>query len=180
MPSLVTTLQFLKLVVFDVDGVLTDGGLLYDGLGESIKKFNVKDGVAIKLLPKWGVQVAFITAKASAPLQHRMSDLEAAHFYSVCHDKTTAFDDIIATLQLEPEQAAYVGDDVIDLPVMLKVGVALCPSDAHVLLQRYCHLVLNKRGGQGVAREMADLVLASRMLLENAYEVTQTPEFEKK
>ncbi|MBD5772364.1 KdsC family phosphatase [Marinomonas colpomeniae] len=177
--SLMSTLQSLKLVVFDVDGVLTDGRLLYTEQGESIKCFNVKDGVAMKLLPKWGIQIAVITAKDSAPLRLRMKDLNVEHFYPGCHNKAEAFDDLISRLGVEPNEAAYVGDDVIDLQVMPKVGVALCPADAHILLQRHCPIVLNKSAGEGVAREVADMVLASRMSLEEAYELAQKPEFEK-
>ena len=177
---LMKKLPFLKLVVFDVDGVLTDGGLYYGADGELIKRFNVKDGVALKLLPKWGVNVAVITAKDSAPLRKRMSDLGVKHVYYGCHDKAAAFDELMALLSLEPEQVAYVGDDVIDLQVMPKVGISICPQDAHVLLQRHCHIKLKHGAGQAVAREVADLVLASRMKLETAYELASRPEFEKK
>ncbi|MBJ7536894.1 KdsC family phosphatase [Marinomonas transparens] len=178
-PVLITKLQSLKLVVFDVDGVLTDGGLFYGDQGEAMKRFNVKDGVAMKLLPKWGIQVAVITAKDSVPLRQRMSDLNVEHFYPGCHNKAAAFDELVARLSVESEEAAYIGDDVIDLQVMPKVGVAMCPADAHVLVQRYCPLVLNKAAGEGVAREVADIILSTRMSLEAAYEFAQKPEFEK-
>jgi 3-deoxy-D-manno-octulosonate 8-phosphate phosphatase (KDO 8-P phosphatase) len=177
--ALIATLQSLKLVVFDVDGVLTDGRLLYTEEGETIKRFNVKDGVAMKLLPKWGVQVAVITAKDSAPLRQRMKELKIEHFFPGCHNKAEAFDELVVRLGINPDKAVYVGDDVIDLQVMPKVGAAMCPSDAHVLVQRHCSVVLNKAGGEGVAREVADIVLASRMPLEEAYELAQKPEFEK-
>lgn len=177
--GLLAKLQALKLVVFDVDGVLTDGRLLYTEQGETIKRFNVKDGVAMKLLPKWGVQVAVITAKDSAPLRQRMKELKVEHFYPGCHNKVEAFDELVERLGITPDQAAYVGDDVIDLQVMPKVGVALCPADAHILLQRHCPIILSKAAGEGVAREVADMVLASRMSLEHAYELAQKPEFEK-
>lgn len=177
---LMKKLPFLKLVIFDVDGVLTDGGMYYDGEGEAIKRFNVKDGVALKLLPKWGINVAVITAKDSAPLRKRMSDLEIKHVYYGCHNKAAAFDELMEKLKLEPEQVAYVGDDVIDLQVMPKVGVSVCPSDAHTLLLRHCDITLKRGAGQGVAREVADLVLSTRMKLETAYELASRPEFEKK
>ncbi|BFM50940.1 HAD-IIIA family hydrolase [Marinomonas sp. THO17] len=176
---LLAKLQALKLVVFDVDGVLTDGGLLYSESGESIKRFNVKDGVAMKLLPKWGVKVAVITAKDSPALRKRMQDLNIEHFYPGCHNKAAAFAELIQQLDIAAAQVAYVGDDVIDLQVMPQVGMALCPADAHTLLLRHCPLVLKKSAGQGVAREVADLILASRMSLEAAYELAQQPEFER-
>ncbi|WP_417537423.1 KdsC family phosphatase [Marinomonas sp.] len=177
--ALLVKLQALKLVVFDVDGVLTDGRLLYTEHGETIKRFNVKDGVAMKLLPKWGIQVAVITAKDSAPLRQRMKELKVEHFYPGCHNKAEAFDELIERLDIAPDETAYVGDDVIDLQVMPKVGLALCPSDAHILVQRHCLITLKKTAGEGVAREVADMVLASRMTLESAYELAQKPEFEK-
>lgn len=177
--SLVTKLQRLRLVVFDVDGVLTDGRLLYGEYGEVLKSFNVKDGVAMKLLPRWGVQVAVITAKDSAPLRKRMSDLKVAHFYPGSHDKRAAFEDLVAQLGVKADEAAYIGDDVIDLQVMPEVGVSFCPSDAHVTLRRYCQIILKSGAGDGVAREVADLILSTRMPLESAYELAQKPEFEK-
>lgn len=178
-PALLQHLQNLKLVVFDVDGVLTDGGLLYTEQGETIKRFNVKDGVAMKLLPKWGVTVAVITAKDSPALRQRMTDLNVEHFYPGCHNKAEAFAELTARLQVSASQVAYVGDDVIDLQVMPSVGLAMCPADAHTLLLRHCPLILSKSAGQGVAREVADLILASRMPLEEAYELAKQPEFER-
>ncbi|MCB5160931.1 KdsC family phosphatase [Marinomonas algarum] len=178
-PEWLDALKVLKLVVFDVDGVLTDGRLLYTEQGETIKRFNVKDGVAMKLLPRWGVSVAVITAKDSAPLRQRMKDLKVEHFYPGCHNKAAAFAELVARLGIDPSQAAYVGDDVIDLQVMPLVGVALCPADAHVLVKRHCSIVLSKAAGEGVAREVADMILATRMSLESAYELAQQPEFEK-
>ena len=177
---LMKKLPYLKLIIFDVDGVLTDGGLYYDGDGEMLKRFNVKDGVALKLLPKWGVEVAVITAKDSAPLRKRMADLSVSHCYYGCHDKAAAFDELMQTLALEPEQVAYIGDDVIDLQVMPKVGISMCPRDAHTLLLRHCDITLKCGAGQGVAREVADLVLATRMDLESAYELAKRPAFEQK
>lgn len=173
-------LQDLELVVFDVDGVLTDGGLLYGEQGETLKRFNVKDGVALKLLPKWGVEVAIITAKDSAPLRKRMTDLSVKHFYPGCHNKKEAFLDLLKRLNITAGKAAYIGDDVIDLQVMPIVSLALCPNDAHVLVKRHCDMTLHCKAGEGVAREVCDLLLSSRMPLENAYEIAQKPAFESK
>jgi len=153
--------------------------LIYSAQGEEQKCFNVKDGVALKLLPKWGVEVAIITAKDSAPLRQRMQDLGVQHFYPGCHNKKAAFIELLQTLSIDPIDAAYVGDDVIDLQVMPLVGLSLCPSDAHTLVRRHCQQTLLSQGGKGVAREVCDLVLASRMTLEVAYEIASKPEFEK-
>lgn len=177
--ALLATLSTLKLVVFDVDGVLTDGGLFYGADGEMIKRFSVKDGVAMKLLPKWGVSVAVISAKDSQPLRQRMQDLGVQHAYFGVHDKAAVFQTLLAQLKIPAESTAYVGDDVIDLQVMPFVGVAMCPADAHALVKRHCQLTLLKAGGQGVAREVADLILATRMTLESAYQLAIQPSFEK-
>ena len=177
--TLLEKLRALKLVIFDVDGVLTDGRLLYTEHGETVKRFNVKDGVAMKLLPKWGITVAVITAKDSAPLRERMKDLKVDHFYPGCHNKLAAYEELIASLKLNPEDVAYIGDDVIDLQVMPHVAIAMCPADAHTLLLRHCPITLKSAAGAGVAREVADLILSTRMPLEDAYEIAQKPEFEK-
>jgi len=177
--ALIKKLQDLKLVVFDVDGVLTDGKLIYTDQGELTKQFDVKDGVALKLLPKWGIHVAVITAKDSPGLRKRMSDLDVNHVYFGCHDKLAAFDDLTRILSLPPLHVAYVGDDVIDLQVIPKVGISLCPRNAHILLLRHCDIKLKQKAGQGVAREVADLVLSSRMTLEHAYEFAVQTEFEE-
>ncbi|ADZ92590.1 KdsC family phosphatase [Marinomonas mediterranea] len=179
-PSFIERLQVLSLVIFDVDGVLTDGSLFYSGSGEEVKCFNVKDGVAMKLLPKWGVDVGVITAKDSAPLRKRMEDLGVKHFYPGCHDKAAAFKDLQSKLNIKSNNIAYVGDDVVDLQVMPLVGVSICPSDAHLVVARYCDVRLNVGGGKGAAREVADLVLASKMPLEKAYDLAMQPEFESK
>lgn len=176
--TLLQKLQAIELVIFDVDGVLTDGRLFYSEQGEALKCFNVKDGVALKLLPKLGVEIAIITAKDSPPLRRRMSDLGVTHFYPGCHDKKVAFNEIIETLSLDKSKVAYVGDDVIDLQVMSMVGLSLCPNDAHLLVKRHCQQTLLTAGGYGVAREVCDLLLASRMPLEETYELAAKPEFE--
>lgn len=177
--NLLQVLQSLKLVIFDIDGVLTDGRLFYGKDGEQIKCFNVKDGVALKLLPKWGVEVAVITAKQSLPLQRRMQDLGVQHFYPGCHDKASAFENLVEKIGVLKDQVAYVGDDVIDLQVMPHTGLSICPSDAHILVRRHCDVILSNAGGMGVAREVADLILASRMALEAAYQLATKPQFEK-
>lgn len=176
--ALVNKLKSLELVVFDVDGVLTDGGLLYGEQGEQLKRFNVKDGVALKLLPKWGVEVAVITAKDSPALRKRMSDLAVKHFYPGCHNKKDAFMDLLARLTIDAENTAYIGDDVIDLQVMPHVALAMCPADAHILVKRHSHQTLMAKAGEGVAREVCDLIMAARMPLETAYAVAQKPAFE--
>ncbi len=170
----------IKLLVLDVDGVLTDGTLVYSQDGEQVKHFNVKDGVGIKLLQAFDVAVAIISAKDSLPLKRRIADLSIKHAYTGCKDKLLALQELTANLGIEFDEVAYCGDDVIDLKVMQKVGLSLAPSDAYSMVQEYAHVVTKASGGRGVAREVADLILASRMDLKQAYIKAMLPEFEDK
>jgi len=171
--------QEVMLVVFDVDGVLTDGTLSYSASGEEVKHFNVKDGVGIKLLQTYGVEVAIISAKSSAPLAKRAQDLGVKHFFPGTKDKLPVLNALLAQLNLLPAQAAYVGDDVIDLKVMQRVGLSVSPADGYQMVRRYADVITEAAGGKGVAREVADLVLSSKMDLEDAYVKAMLPEFEE-
>ncbi|MCU7800909.1 MAG: HAD-IIIA family hydrolase [gamma proteobacterium symbiont of Lucinoma myriamae] len=161
--------QKIKLLIFDVDGVLTDGMLNYGPEGELFKQFNVKDGVGIKLLEQQGVNVAVITAKDSKPLSQRMNDLSVQYFYPACNDKIIAFNELLGILSLKKEQVAYVGDDVIDLAVMEQVGLAIAVQDAHDFVKKTADYITIAKGGQGVAREVADLILAAQFDLDKLY-----------
>ena len=159
----------IKLVIFDVDGVLTDGMLNYGPEGELFKQFNVKDGVGIKLLQQQGIKVAVITAKDSKPLAQRMSDLSVEYFYPGCNDKIKAFTELLDVFSLDKEQVAYVGDDVIDLLVMEQVGLAIAVADAHDFVKKSADYISSLKGGQGVAREVADLILDAQFDLDRLY-----------
>ncbi|MGR6873841.1 KdsC family phosphatase [Pseudomonas sp. HK3] len=170
----------ISLMIFDVDGVLTDGTLVYGTNGEEVKHFNVKDGVGIKLLQTYGVHVAIISAKDSAPLRKRISDLGIEHAYLACKDKLEALNVLTSKFNIDNEQVAYCGDDVIDLKVMKIIGLAMAPSDAYGMVKEHSDYVTNAMGGKGVAREVADVLLSSRMDLEAAYVKAMLPEFENK
>ena len=165
-----TKAQKIKLVIFDVDGVLTDGMLNYGPDGELFKQFNVKDGVGIKLLQQQGITVAVITAKDSRPLSQRMSDLSVEYFYPGCNDKMQAFSELQRILSVDCDQMAYVGDDVIDLPVMEQAGLAIAVQDAHDYVKQRADYITSLKGGQGVAREVADLILDAQFDLDKLYE----------
>lgn len=170
----------IKLVVFDVDGVLTDGTLSYSARGEEVKHFNVKDGVGIKLLNTYNITTAVISAKDSAPLHKRINDLGIPHFYPGCSDKWTRLSELMSALSVQPEQVCYVGDDVIDLKVMKRIGLSITPADGFWLVKQHSDLITDAAGGKGVAREVADIVLGSRMPLDEAYIKAMLPEFENK
>jgi 3-deoxy-D-manno-octulosonate 8-phosphate phosphatase (KDO 8-P phosphatase) len=168
----------IQLVVFDVDGVLTDGNLVYSSDGEQVKHFNVKDGVGIKLLGEFDVIPAIISAKSSAPLTRRAQDLGIQYFFPGTKDKWACLSELLAELNVEPSQVCYVGDDVIDLKVMMRVGLAIAPKDAFWLVKENADIVTDAMGGKGVAREVADIILGSRMDLKDAYIKAMLPEFE--
>tara|TARA_R110000868_G_scaffold22452_5_gene92276 strand:- start:9732 stop:10298 length:567 start_codon:yes stop_codon:yes gene_type:complete len=168
----------VKLVVFDVDGVLTNGTLTYSADGELVKHFNVKDGVGIKLLDSFGIATAIISAKSSDALARRARDLGIRHFYPGSKDKWPCLEAVMQPLGITPDEVCYVGDDVIDLKVMTRVGFAVAPADAFWMVQERAEYVTQAAGGCGVAREVADLVLGSRMPLEDAYIKAMLPEFE--
>jgi len=161
--------QKIKLLILDVDGVLTDGMLNYGPQGELFKQFNVKDGVGIKLLQQQGISVAVITAKDSQPLRQRMTDLSIQHFYPGCDNKINAFNELLALLSLDKNQVAYVGDDVIDCQVMAQVGLAIAVQDAHDFVKQTADYITSAYGGQGVAREVADLLLDAQFDLTELY-----------
>jgi len=172
--------QAVRLMIFDVDGVLTDGTLVYGTNGEEVKHFNVKDGVGLKLLQTYGIEVAIISAKDSKPLSKRISDLGIKHAYTGCKDKLAALAELMSKLDVNFDEVAYCGDDVIDLKVMQKAGLAIAPADAYSMVKEYAHYVTQAAGGKGVAREVADVLLSSRMDLKEAYIKAMLPEFEEK
>ncbi len=168
----------LKLFIFDVDGVLTDGSLYYGPEGEQVKCFNVKDGVAFKLWPELGAQVAVISAKQSPMLVKRLTDLRVVHQALGCADKVSAADLIRQQLGLQWQQVAFVGDDCIDLPLLRLVGASVCPSDAHEYVRSQVDMVMPVAGGKGVARLLLDLWLKALGKYPQAYERATQASFE--
>jgi 3-deoxy-D-manno-octulosonate 8-phosphate phosphatase (KDO 8-P phosphatase) len=161
----------IRLVLFDVDGVLTDGSLLFDSNGEALKKFNVRDGLAIALLRAHGIRSGVLSGKASGPLDHRIRQLGFDVAVTGSLAKSDAFEAIGREEGLENSAIAYVGDDVVDLPLAGRAGRFYAPSDAHPLVLRRADHILVARGGHGAGREVAEHVLASGGLsLEQAYE----------
>ena len=170
----------VKLVVFDVDGVLTDGRLYYGPEGESLKCFHVRDGVGIKMLQNHGIPVAVISAKDSPALAARMKDLGVRFFRPGSKEKLGDLSLIMGELGITLKQVAYVGDDMVDVPVMEKAGVAIAPADAYPLAKKKAHWVTDSKGGEGVAREVADTILGARFDLPSIYVSATKPEFEGK
>ncbi|MEN8128749.1 MAG: 3-deoxy-manno-octulosonate-8-phosphatase KdsC [Pseudomonadota bacterium] len=149
----------IKLVIFDVDGVLTDGGIHIGDDGQEYKTFNSKDGHGMKMLQGIGVKIAIITGRVSKVVEHRMTDLGIEHVYQGQRNKLPAFEALLEQLAIPAEQSAYVGDDVVDLPVMTRVGLAICVQDAHPLVKRHAHWITASAGGSGAAREVCEMIM---------------------
>lgn len=152
----------IKLIIFDVDGVLTDGGLYFSDEGIELKRFNSLDGLGIKLLKQSGVEPAVISARNTPNVSHRMENLGIKHFYQGQSNKQIAYQELLDQLSLSPEHVAYVGDDVIDLPVMRTVGFPIAVANAHELVKDNACLITEKRGGHGAVREVCDFILKAQ------------------
>lgn len=152
----------VRLMIFDVDGVLTDGGLRYGVQGEILKTFHVLDGHGIKLLQQFNVKVAIISARESAIVVKRAADLGIGMLHQGVHDKRAAFEQLLTELNLVAEQCGYMGDDLIDLPVMTRVGFCASVPNAHPEVRSRAHWVSDSPGGNGAAREVCDFILRAQ------------------
>ncbi|MCK5896653.1 MAG: 3-deoxy-manno-octulosonate-8-phosphatase KdsC [Cocleimonas sp.] len=160
--------KHIKLIIFDIDGVLTDGSLFYDNKGEEYKAFNAKDGHGLRLLEQAGIGVAIITGRQSELVNHRATNLNLSPtmIYQGYSDKRLAFNHLLTKTGLSAEQIAYVGDDIIDLPVMTKVGLPIAVQDAHWFVLKQADWVSQQRGGHGAVREICEMLLESQGKLD--------------
>jgi 3-deoxy-D-manno-octulosonate 8-phosphate phosphatase (KDO 8-P phosphatase) len=160
-PALLLKAQGIQVVFFDVDGVLTDGGLLFSESGETLKRFNTLDGHGLKLLQKAGITPAVITGRDSKPLRKRLDALGITHAHFGTEDKRPAAEQTLAALGLDWSQAAAMGDDWPDLPMMRRAAFACAPANAHVEVLAAAHHVTTRQGGFGAVRELCDLLLVA-------------------
>ncbi|HTR08460.1 MAG TPA: 3-deoxy-D-manno-octulosonate 8-phosphate phosphatase [Paraburkholderia sp.] len=156
----------VRLMIFDVDGVLTDGSLMFTGAGDTMKSFNSQDGHGAKLLREAGIDTAIITGRRSEIVAVRAKELKITHLWQGVEDKRVAFAELLAQTGVAPEECGYMGDDWPDLGVMLQCGFAAAPADAHADVLSRAHWVSDKRGGHGAVREVTDLILRA----QNRYE----------
>jgi len=156
----------IKLLILDVDGVLTDGRIILDNEGNELKAFHVRDGHGIKMLAKAGIQVAIITGRYSKVVERRAKELGITEVYQRCHIKTVAFEHIIGKYGLTEKEVAYMGDDIVDIPVFKMVGLPIAVSDAEDEARKYAVLVTRNRGGRGAVREICDFLLKAKGLWE--------------
>lgn len=158
----------IKVMIFDVDGVLTDGSLTYGPDGEVTKTFNVLDGLGIQMLNKSGVQTAIISARLSPIVVRRAADLGISHVYQGNHDKRIGFAKLLEATGFTADQCGYIGDDVIDLPLFARVGFAVAVPSGHPDVQHRVHYVTRNGGGRGAVREICDLVMRAQGTYDQA------------
>jgi 3-deoxy-D-manno-octulosonate 8-phosphate phosphatase (KDO 8-P phosphatase) len=166
--SVISRAARLKLMIFDVDGVLTDGSLHFGPDGEVIKTFNVLDGHGIKMLQYSGVATAIISARQSAIVLRRAADLGIRHVQQGVHDKRTGFEQLLAQTGLQAADCGFIGDDVIDLPILSRVGFSASVPNGHPEVRDRVHYVTLASGGRGAAREICDLILRAQGNYETA------------
>lgn len=152
----------IKLLILDIDGVLTDGGIYFDDTGKELKKFNSLDGHGIKMLLSSGIEVGVITARSTSSVSYRLKDLGIKHYYHGISDKSITLSELTDKLSIELSQVCYVGDDVIDLTVMTKVALPIAVANAHSFVKEHSILVSKKCGGSGAVREVCDFLLKSQ------------------
>ncbi len=165
-PTILEAAKKIKLIAFDVDGVLTDGKISYSSSGEEIKSFNVRDGHAIKMAARAGLTVAVITGRESPIVQRRCQELGIELLYQGIKDKQLSLGDIMERTGFAASEITFMGDDIVDLPVMMLVGLGCSPSDAAEEVRERSDLVTRAPGGNGAARELVLIILQAQGLLD--------------
>ena len=152
----------IRMLVLDVDGVLTDGKLYFDHDGNEMKAFNSRDGLGMKALQRCGIEVAVISGRKSKVVARRMAQLDIQHVYEGRDDKLNAFLHLLEVTGLDAEQICFAGDDWIDLPVLRRVGLAVSVADAEDLVKQQVHWITKRNGGDGAVREICNLILIAQ------------------
>ncbi|UCF32113.1 MAG: HAD hydrolase family protein [bacterium] len=160
----------IQLIAFDVDGVLTDGKIHYTSQGHEIKSFHVRDGHAMKLAQRAGLQVALITGRRSDMVAVRAEELGISHVYQGVKEKVVALGELLATTGLEPDQICYLGDDVVDIPLIRRVGLGCAVADAPEEVRQAADLITDASGGMGAGREVIVLILKAKGLWDGVME----------
>ena len=152
----------VKLFIIDIDGVMTDGRIIYSIYGDELKFFDVQDGFGITLLSRAGIKSVIITAKKSRIVRMRARDLKVAKVYQGFHDKLAAFNKLLKRFKVRPEEVCFVGDDLVDIPVLKRAGFAVAVPNAIEEVKNHAHYITTKIGGRGAVREACDLILKSQ------------------
>lgn len=152
----------IKLLILDVDGVLTDGKIILDSTGTETKAFNIHDGHGIRLLHDAGIKVAIITGRQSKVVEIRAGELGITDVYQNARDKKAVYKELLQKCNLKDEDAAFVGDDLIDVPILKSVGLAVAVSNGVDEAKKYAHMITKKAGGEGAVREVIDFIIKAQ------------------
>jgi 3-deoxy-D-manno-octulosonate 8-phosphate phosphatase (KDO 8-P phosphatase) len=166
--EIVTKIHLIKLAIFDVDGVLTDGSLIYGADGEEQKVFNTLDGHGIKMLQASGVEICIISGRQTLALARRSRDLGITHLHQAVADKGRKYAEVLAQLKLDQSAVASIGDDVVDLPILAHCGFAACVPAAPTFVRERVHYVTKAHGGHGAAREFCEVIMRAQGTLDAA------------
>lgn len=167
-PEIQARAAAVKLLIMDVDGVLTDGRIFIRDNGEEIKSFHTLDGHGLKMLQATGVQTAIITGRDAPSVGVRVRQLGIGHYYKGIHDKRAAYAQLLAEAGVEEHECAFIGDDVVDLPVMVRCGLPVAVPEAHRFTLQHAAYVTQKSAGNGAVRELCDLIMQAQGTLEAA------------
>ena len=160
--KLIEIAKNIKLVIFDVDGVLTDGGIIIDNKGNELKSFHVRDGHGIKMLIRSGINVALITGRSSKVVEKRARELGITDVFQRSFDKRKAYEQLAEKYSLHDSEVAYIGDDVVDIPLLQRIGLPVVVADADDEVKENALMVTERGGGRGAAREVCDFILKAK------------------
>jgi 3-deoxy-D-manno-octulosonate 8-phosphate phosphatase (KDO 8-P phosphatase) len=160
----------LKMLILDVDGVLTDGGIILDNEGNEYKAFHVRDGHGIKMLIRAGVHVAIITGRHSKVVERRAHELGITEVFQKCFDKRVVYRKLVEQYGLKENEVAYIGDDIVDAPIMAMAGLPIAVADATEEAKKYALIVTKSRGGRGAVREVTDFILKAKGLWQRMFD----------
>ncbi len=161
----------IKLLILDVDGVLTDGSIILDNEGNEFKAFHVRDGHGIKMLERAGVKVAIITGRHSKVVERRAHELGITEVYQRCNIKSVAYEHLIEKMGITDKEVAYIGDDIVDIPILKRVGLPIAVADATDETKAEAMIITKNYGGRGAVREICDLILKSKGKWEELIDV---------
>lgn len=161
-PEITEKLKRIKMLIVDIDGVMTDGRIVYSGYGEELKFFDVQDGFGITLLNRAGIKTVIITAKKSKIVKHRARDLKVVKAYQGFIDKLIPFNDVLKNFGVKADDICFIGDDLIDIPILKRVGLAVAVPNAVEEVKKSAHFTTANKGGRGAVREICDLILKSQ------------------
>lgn len=155
-------LKKIKMLILDVDGVMTDGRIIMDDEGREIKNFHVRDGHGLKILQRYGVKVAILTGRKSKVVEHRAKDLEIKYVYQKIYNKKEVFGEILKKHKLSADEVAFIGDDIVDVPVLKRVGFSVAVADAIDIVKNSVNYVTENKGGDGAVREICEMILQAQ------------------